>query len=104
MHTVLQANCNTLIFFYLCEKTVFACTCLLFLSLLKVKNEIRSGISLLRKIERFSSPGPLNGHQAGGITCVFDAFHQIFGFEPDSGGVVVEVDADDPSVFGKSFI
>ena len=46
----------------------------------------------------------LDGHEAGGIACFFDAFHQILGFEPHGGGVVVGMDADDAAVFGELLV
>ena len=40
----------------------------------------------------------------GGVAGIFDKLHQVLGFEPHSGGVVVGVDADYAAVFGKSFV
>ena len=39
-----------------------------------------------------------------GVAGVFDKLHQVLGFEPQGGGVVVGMDADDAAVFGKSFV
>lgn len=38
------------------------------------------------------------------VACVFDAFHRVVGFEPQGGGVVVGMDADDAAVFGELFV
>lgn len=50
------------------------------------------------------SPRLVYGYEAGGIAGFFDAFHQVVGLEPDGGGSVVGVDADDAAVFGKLFV
>lgn len=39
-----------------------------------------------------------------GVGGLFYDLHQVVGFEPQGGGVVVGMDADDAAVFGKLFV
>ena len=63
-----------------------------------------------KKIEQVMEPArfflffSLNGYDVNGVAGFFDKLHQVVGFKPHGGGVVVGVDADDAAVFGKLFV